>query len=479
MFRRLSVFASRFTPATAEAVVSEIESGTGNRHSSTTDSVEFLDLFASLADKNLLVRRRSEDGEVSFRLLEIVREYAVAVLETDDDADEIRRRHAEFFLALTQKAEPNLLKRDSAIWVSRLEQEHDNLRAALQWSVKNDPQIAARLAAAIRQFWSIRGHLNEGIGWAQQILGLGVEFPPAIEWKLLTLSGNFSQFRGDTVRAQDFYERSLSAARREGEKAHIAQALRGLGAMAYLNLDLEKARTIINEAIEISREIGDDFGLAAALARLGDISSVSGDRKTAIELTKESLSIFRRIGYLEGISAKLYNLGSFVFLEGDFDAARSYFEEAYETTQELNEKINTRLIFDGFAALATEEGDYAHAARLAGAAESFGATIGYFVEPGERLVRDAYLGRLRSAMSVEEFEAELAAGRKLTDTEAKDLILSKRTERRDREKTSSIRNLDGSPEMHRVKFSRTAFILVILILALIALILIALWTFRQ
>ena len=137
--------------------------------------------------------------------------------------------------------------------------------------------------------------------------------------------------------------------------------------MAYLNMDLEKARSIIIEAIGISREIGDEFGLAAALARLGDISSVGGNRKIAIELTKESLSIFRRIGYLEGISAKLYNLGSFVFLEGDFEAARRYFEEAYETTQDLDEKINTRLIFDGFAVLATEEGDYAHAARLSGA----------------------------------------------------------------------------------------------------------------
>ena len=151
LFRRLSVFASRFTPATAESVVSDLPRNRGVRSSSTSESVEFLDLFASLADKNLLVRRRSADGEPAFRLLEIVREFAESVLENDDDANEIKRRHALFFLELAERAEPHLLKRESALWVRRLEEEHDNLRAALQWSVRHDSLIAARLAASIRQ----------------------------------------------------------------------------------------------------------------------------------------------------------------------------------------------------------------------------------------------------------------------------------------------------------------------------------------
>jgi tetratricopeptide (TPR) repeat protein len=323
----------------------------------------------------------------------------------------------------------------------------------------------------------MRGHLYEGIGWAEQILALGIELPPAIEWKLLTLCGNFCQFRGDTVRAQNFYERSLTAARRSGEDTNVAHALRGLGAMAYVNLDLEKAKTIINEAIEISRRTSDDFGLAAALSRLGDISAVSGDRRKAIELTSESLAIFRRIGYMEGISAKLYNLGAFVFLEGDHATARRHFEEAYEAAQELKEKINTRLIFDGFAALSTDEGDYAHAARLAGAAESFGATIGYFIEPGERLFRDAYLGKLKSAMSESKFEAERDAGRKLSDIQARQLILGKI----DRSSEAGLREdrSVGTPHSRNGIFGRPAFVIAILIFVLFVFGIAALWFLRR
>lgn len=479
LFRRLSVFASRFTPATAEAVVSDMSRNGDQRSSSTSESVEFLDLFASLADKNLLVRRRSVDGEAAFRLLEIVREYAESVLENDDDANEIRRCHARFFLDLAERAEPHLLKRNSAVWVKRLEEEHDNLRAALHWSVSNDALVAARLAAAIRQFWSIRGHLSEGIGWAEEILGLEADLPPEIEWKLLTLCGNFTQFRGDRVRAQDFYEKSLSAARRSGEEKFIAQSLRGLGAMAYMDLDLEKASSIINEAIEVSRRSGDDFGLAAALARLGDISSVGGDRKKAIQLTTEALTIFRRLGYLEGISAKLYNLGSYLFLEGDFESARECFEEAYVTTRELNEKINTRLIFDGFAALATQEGDFVHAARLAGAAESFGATIGYAIEPGEKLVRDSYLEKLRSSMPEADFESERAAGRKLNDDQVKELILRKRGGEKDVDASTENRSLDASSRTGAGSIGRPAVIVLILILLLAALGITALWLFSR
>ena len=288
-----------------------------------------------------------------------------------------------------------------------------------------------------------------------------------IEWKLLTLCGNFTQFRGDSVRAQNFYERSLAAARRSGQQRYIAQSLRGLGAMAYMNLDLEKARSIIDEAITISRKIGDDFGLAAALARLGDISSVSGDRKTAVELTKEALSIFRRLGYLEGISAKLYNLGSFLFLEGDFDAAKRCFDEAYETTEELNEKINTRLIFDGFAALATEAGDYVHAARLSGAAESYGATIGYAIEPGENLVRDAYLQKLRSAMNESDFESERNAGRKLDDKAIRELISRKRHDGTDQFEVSANLKPESSVASVSGLFSRPGLVVMILILILL------------
>jgi len=424
LFRRLSVFACNFSAEAAEKVASDqmrdLPEAHPNEGSAARQSVEFLDLFASLADKSLLIRR-SRGTDTVYRLLEIVRAYAESALERDDDADEIRLRHAMFFLSFAERAEPHLQTRDSPIWLRRLEEEYDNLRAALRCSVEKAPPIAARLVAAIRPFWHIRGHLSEGLAWAQAILSQDIEMLSAIRWKLLITCANITQFQGDIDSSHRFYEESLIAARQSGTQTYMANSLRGLGAIAYLRYDFERSRSLLSEALMISRNAGDAFGMAAALARLGDISHVERDLPTARQLTSEALEIFRQVGYREGISAKLYNLGAVVYLEGDHELARKYFEESYVTSRELDEKINTRLIFDGFAALAAEDGNFGLAARLSGAAESLGATIGYTIEPAEEIVRKVYLDKLKAVMTEAEFEAEHEIGRKLSPEQAHEL----------------------------------------------------------
>jgi len=428
LFRRLSVFGCQFTAAAAEAVVLYDPTQPTGERKAAVDTVEFLDTFASLADKSLIIRRRQAKGKDSYGLLEIVREYAESMLVESDDAETIKKRHALYYLELTEKAEPHLQTADSAIWIRRLDEEYDNIRVALSWSIENDPQIAARLVAAIRQFWLTRGHLSEGLNWAREVLASSNKIPPETHWKILTVCGNMSQFRGDITASREFYTRALTAANNTGNKKYIAQSLRGVGALAYIQYDLDTADELINEAIAISRSIGDDFGLAAALARLGDISSIRGQTAAAREMTSESLSIFRRLGYLEGISAKLYNLGAIVFLDGDHKLAQQYFEEAHTAALDLGEKINTRLIFDGFAALAAESRDYVGAARLSGVAESLGATIGYTIEPAEQLFRNTYMNILKAAIPASEFDAEHEIGKRLSIEEARQLISSKFTD---------------------------------------------------
>jgi tetratricopeptide (TPR) repeat protein len=337
----------------------------------------------------------------------------------------------------------------------------------------------------VRHFWLIRGHLSEGLGWAEDVLDQKLDLPAEIRWKLLTVCGNISQFHGDIEKSRQFYEEALSSARDSGNQRYIAQSLRGVGAVAYLQRDLAAARKLINEAIELSRSVGDEFGTAAALARLGDIASVEDDLATAHSLTAESLSIFRRIGYTEGISAKLYNLGAIVFMEGDHESARQHFEEAHRKLVELGEKINTRLIFDGFAALAAERGDHARAARLAGAAESLGATIGYAIEPAEQRFRDAYLGKLRAAMSESEFESGRQIGRTLSTTQASELALlrSDTAEDPDPKEIHSERLLfsDDDVSSHQLKepkrYGKTIVLIVLLVVLFVGAVFITLWLY--
>jgi tetratricopeptide (TPR) repeat protein len=257
------------------------------------------------------------------------------------------------------------------------------------------------------------------LSWSEAVLTRVPDINDATRWKILLTCGNISQFRGDLVQAQRYYDQALTAARSSGDQAYIAQSLRGLGAMAYIRRDLEQAKNCMNEAIEISRAAGDDFGLAASLARLGDIKSIEGRLEEAKALTAESLNIFRRLEYVEGVSAKLYNLGAIVFMLGEYEFARECFVEAYLAASGLNEKINTRLIFDGFAALAAVDGDLVRAAKLSGVADSLGTTIGYSIEPAEQKFRDAYLDKLKSSMPTGQFEAAHSEGQALSAEDAR------------------------------------------------------------
>jgi non-specific serine/threonine protein kinase len=184
IFRRLSVFAGGFTPTSAESILvgSGISVPTEERRKderswSGDQSIFILDMITSLVDKSLLIPQTGLGGTRRFRMLDTVREYAAAVLADTGTADEVNLCHAEFFLELAETASPHLKSSDSPKWLRRLENEHDNIRAALRWTLNNAPEIAARLAAAIRHLWTTHGHLHEGRSWSAQILSRNVDMP--------------------------------------------------------------------------------------------------------------------------------------------------------------------------------------------------------------------------------------------------------------------------------------------------------------
>jgi predicted ATPase/DNA-binding SARP family transcriptional activator len=160
-FARLSVFAGSFSLEAAEAVGA----------SDGIDQTNVLESFLTLVDKSLVVARRTEDGAVSYRLLEPIRQYAWERLEESGEAERVRRRHAEFFLALAEEAKTKWHGPEEMTWSDRLESEHDNLRAALSWALGGeDPELGLRLASALSFFWEARGHFNEGVRWLEEAL---------------------------------------------------------------------------------------------------------------------------------------------------------------------------------------------------------------------------------------------------------------------------------------------------------------------
>lgn len=139
-----------------------------------------LELLSGLVDKSLVVAEAGPEGALRYRMLEPVRQYARELLEASGGVDAARRRHAEYYLALAEEAEPVLRGAEQLAWLERLETEHDNFRAALSWGLDRQdagPEehagLGLRLAAALWKFWSSHGHLNEGREWLEGRLSAG------------------------------------------------------------------------------------------------------------------------------------------------------------------------------------------------------------------------------------------------------------------------------------------------------------------
>ena len=411
LFKRLSVFAGG---CTLEAAV-DVCGVAG------TLQIEMLDGIASLADKSLLVQREQADGEPRFQMLEVVREYALERLEESGEADTVRERHALCYLALGESAEPELESARAAKWLERLEEEHDNLRAALRWFIENDVEAGLRLCWAILLFWTIRGHLTEGRGWIEAALSKGGDASAQARARALIGAGQLT--RGDPAAAREFYDKALRASRETGDVRLVARASKGLGLVAYIQGDLATARTLLEEALAAFSSVGDQLGIGYSLLPLGELARQQGELATARAFYEEALALFRQSGDQSGVSINLMNLGAVACLEGDLEVARACYREAIGISQKMGYGAFVSHSLDGFGALLVERDEMARAAHLFGAAEVLREEIGFELEPTDREFRDRHVSQARAVLSDLAFATAYEQGRALKMDEAIALAL--------------------------------------------------------
>jgi predicted ATPase/DNA-binding SARP family transcriptional activator/DNA-binding CsgD family transcriptional regulator len=179
-FRRLSTFMGGWTLEAVEAVVSGDGVEEGN----------VLDLLSGLVDKSLVVADATREGGVRYRLLEPIRQYASEKLEERGEAEAIKRRHAAFYLALAERAYPELRGPGQVKWLHRLMQENDNLRAAMAWLLsEDDTETAARIGWALWPFWWFRGQHREGRRLMEAVLESESELPPVLQIRANVAAG--------------------------------------------------------------------------------------------------------------------------------------------------------------------------------------------------------------------------------------------------------------------------------------------------
>jgi predicted ATPase/DNA-binding SARP family transcriptional activator len=338
-----------------------------------------LEILGSLVDNNLL-RRRDE----RFVMLATVRAFAVEQLEEVGSA-ETRLRHAEWLTELAESFEARTVTSEE-IWLDLVQPEHDNIRAALAWSLENAPELALRMSSSLRLFWEVRGHFNEGFRWIEEALPHAPAAPPALRMKALAISGAIATRLYELDMAQERKEAALAIARELGDDLWIARELSDLGTVAAMRDDLETASAMLEESAALFREIDEPARLATALSNLGHIAGERGDYARAIEVTEESLSLQSSQA---NAAISVYNLGSYHLIAGDLERAREWLERAVAVTLELGFKEVMAYALAAYARVCLLEGDAARAAHLTGTADRLLADAGVILQPSERVPFEA------------------------------------------------------------------------------------------
>ena len=315
VLQRLSVFAGGCTLAAAEVVCS----GNG------VELAEVLDVLSHLVDKCLVLADKTED-EARYNLLETIRQYAREKLVEAGDQDETKNRHLDYFQRWARQVEPLLTTVEQLAGLNKLEEEHDNLRAALDWSLTaaGDTEKGLQLAVSMANFWKLHGHITEGRRRLSAALAQEAARPQTL------------------VRARALFQAAI---------------------LVFYQSDYSVSRALTEESLAIFRELGPAGreGAADALENLAEVSSETGDYPAAAKFYEESLALSREAGYLKGIFENLKMMGWLAMREGKNEQAESMLEESHVLMQQTGNLYQLISPLAGLAELAIRRGQYSRA----------------------------------------------------------------------------------------------------------------------
>jgi len=391
VLRRLAIFSGGWSLGAAEAVCA----GEG------IEGWAMAEVLDGLVGKSLV--GLDETAGTRYGLLETVRQFGLERLDAAGELAATRERHLSWCLELAQEAEPALIGPEQQAWATRLEAEHDNLRAALTRSVQEGhlPASGLRLASMLWRFWLMGGHLGEGQRWLERALATTSVAPIATRASALLGAGNLSHRHGDYQQAATRYRQGLALQRELGDRHGIAGALNGLGLVAWslgdyaearlafeeslalgrelglgrgvanslVNLgnvansqgDFQRARALYEEGLAQFRAVGDTFNMATGMNNLADLAAYQGDFELAARLQRESLALRREMGDTTGIAQSLSNLGKAVYLQGDAVQGMALLEESVSLNREIGDSQGLASALSNLGNLVYHQGEYERA----------------------------------------------------------------------------------------------------------------------
>lgn len=386
-------------------------------HSSADEDDHWL-LLESLIRKNLLEPFEGSDGQMRFRMLETIREYALERLRTRPDYPDICRRRTLHYIGVAEAAEPDLRGGDRQVQLfETLENELGNLTAALEWAFSGgDRSYGARLAGALTWFWWRRGYVSDGLYWLKR----GIDQSDAsvtdpIRAKLLLGAGIVEWALHNHGPARDDLDAALALYRQSGDKRQTAwtlifRAVADIGdSQAY-----PAALALCDEGLALLQRLDDQPGMAQALNIRGELTRVQGDYHQAKQAYQTCMQLARSIGDQSRAQMMLGNLGFIALHDREYAQAMKLFADGLLLAQTLNSKSQMAISLAGIASAWAAQGQWLSSARLMAAAAAINTRLGLHHPPGDKPAIDHHVNLIRSQLSAADFEAAWADGSALS-----------------------------------------------------------------
>jgi tetratricopeptide (TPR) repeat protein len=348
-------------------------------------------------------------------MLETIQEYGFEQLVAHDELEAMRKRHANYFAALAERADTER-KTDPVRWLNVLEREITNFRAAL-----TSHETGLRLAVALGTFWQQRAHLSEASAWltdalAQQYSGMLTAADRTLRARALFWLGTFRSWQGDLDTAEPPHEESVVLFRELGDRAGLAEALSTYGILFVMRGDHERAAPVLEESLAVSRELRNTWHIAQSILFLGILAYSQGYIQQASTLWEESLALHRADANTWLIGIVLAFLAMAALEQSDHARAKDQLIESLTLLRELGEKWQTAHTLEVFACLAVAQAQPSpiRAAHIFGAAEVFRETLSAPVLPFQRHFNERGVAALRAQLDDSALAAAWAEGRAMT-----------------------------------------------------------------
>lgn len=363
MFRRLALFADGCTLEAAEAICGAV-ADEGDEAGESSPTLDVFEALSVLVDHHLIQHAHEEvTGEAAtrFTMLETVREYAWEQVCAQGEFRALERAYLAYHVALVEAAGARLRGPEQERWMARLDDEHNNLRAALRRAIAiREIATGLRLAGGLYRYWYARGHLSEGRKWLEEVLALseqsdGAQYDAERSVALMGVA-TLAMRQGDYGRALALHEECLALQRRLDDRRGIAVTLNQLGIVAQEQGNYARAVVLHEESLAQHRTLGSQTGMAAALNNLARVAAFQANYARATALFRESLALRKALGDTQGIALVLMNLGDQAREQGRYAEANALGEESLALGQKLGDTLRVASALYNLAETARDEG---------------------------------------------------------------------------------------------------------------------------